>query len=120
VAHGLGFCADDRTRSPLSGDEVRPCWEAAPALSSVPGFFSDLDTLPVRPAVTPPDVAPAPPPQRRPANAAKPPLEEPQAAAWAEIPVGRLTEAPSVEPVRRSSTAPRRRRRWGLRQSEPR
>jgi hypothetical protein len=27
----MGFCGLDRTRSPLRGDEIRGCWEAAAA-----------------------------------------------------------------------------------------
>jgi hypothetical protein len=29
VAAKLGYCALDRRRTPLDGDEIRPCWEAA-------------------------------------------------------------------------------------------
>jgi hypothetical protein len=28
VAVNLGYCGLDRSRSPLHGDEIRPCWEA--------------------------------------------------------------------------------------------
>jgi hypothetical protein len=27
----VGYCGLDRTRSPLQGDEIRPCWDAAAA-----------------------------------------------------------------------------------------
>jgi hypothetical protein len=30
VAGTLGYCGLDRTRQPLAGDEIRPCWEAGP------------------------------------------------------------------------------------------
>jgi hypothetical protein len=29
VAANLGYCGLDRTREPLRGDEIRPCWESA-------------------------------------------------------------------------------------------
>lgn len=32
VAASLGFCGLDRTRQPLRGDEIRGCWEEAPAV----------------------------------------------------------------------------------------
>lgn len=116
VATDLGYCAADRGRSPLGGDEVRPCWEATAAVPSVSGLFTELDVAAVAPALTPPAVAAAPsPPSRHMAKAAKPPLEEPRAAAWADVVVGELTEAPRVEPSRPSRPEPRRRRRWGLR-----
>ena len=110
VAADLGYCAGDPARQPLSGEEVRACWEAVPAAPVAPGLFAELDT--------PPPVS-APPPRRRHAvtKAAKPPLEEPRAAAWADAPAGRLTEAPHVEPGRQlmSEVKRRRRRRWSLR-----
>jgi len=28
VAIRLGYCGRDQARSPLTGDEIRPCWEA--------------------------------------------------------------------------------------------
>jgi hypothetical protein len=31
VAAQLGYCGLDRQRTPLTGDEIRPCWEAADA-----------------------------------------------------------------------------------------
>jgi hypothetical protein len=31
VAAQLGYCGLDRRRSPLHGDEIRPCWEASSA-----------------------------------------------------------------------------------------
>jgi hypothetical protein len=33
VAGQLGYCGLDRQRQPLTGDEIRPCWEAADATS---------------------------------------------------------------------------------------
>ncbi|MFP5341875.1 MAG: hypothetical protein ACLGIJ_02960 [Candidatus Limnocylindria bacterium] len=29
VAGGLGYCANDRHRAPLVGDEIRACWQAS-------------------------------------------------------------------------------------------
>ena len=36
VAGQLGYCALDRQRLPLHGDEIRSCWEANPAPSVTP------------------------------------------------------------------------------------
>jgi hypothetical protein len=37
VAAQLGYCGLDRRRTPLAGDEIRACWEAAPvALTAAP------------------------------------------------------------------------------------
>jgi hypothetical protein len=33
VAGQLGYCGLDRQRQPLTGEEIRPCWEAADATS---------------------------------------------------------------------------------------
>jgi hypothetical protein len=106
-------CAADRSRAPLTGQEVRACWEAAPAVPVAPGLFSELDTS----VPTEPELAVAPAWPRPAAKAAKPPLEELQAAAWVEVPVGGLTEAPHVEPGRKlmSEVERRRRRLWGRR-----
>lgn len=111
VATGMGYCAADRSRAPLTGQEVRACWEAAPAVPDTPGLFTELDaSVPTEPALALASARPRPA-----AKAAKPPLEEPRAAAWAEVPVGGLTEAPHVEPGRKlmSEVERRRRRLWG-------
>ena len=34
MAGQLGYCGLDRQRTPLRGDEIRPCWEAADAASA--------------------------------------------------------------------------------------
>jgi hypothetical protein len=36
VAGGLGYCGLDRRRSPLVGDEIRACWEAAATSTEPP------------------------------------------------------------------------------------
>jgi hypothetical protein len=36
VAANLGYCGLDRTREPLHGDEIRPCWEST-AVATPPG-----------------------------------------------------------------------------------
>jgi hypothetical protein len=43
VAAQLGYCGLDRHRRPLRGDEIRACWEAAPAASGA------VDPEPARP-----------------------------------------------------------------------
>src|SRR4051794_23845456 len=56
VATSLGFCAVDRRREPLNGDEVRACWvdgAVPPAPEpSIPGLL-DLLTEGVLPVQTP-------------------------------------------------------------------
>ncbi len=47
VAGQLGYCALDRRRDPLRGDEIRGCWEAPKAVA---GTTATRD----RPLVTPP------------------------------------------------------------------
>ncbi len=37
VAAQLGYCGLDRARQPLRGDEIRPCWEGAVAITDVGG-----------------------------------------------------------------------------------
>lgn len=39
VVGGVGYCALDRRRSPLSGSEQRACWSGSPALAAE-GIFS--------------------------------------------------------------------------------
>jgi len=39
VAGRLGFCSLDRRRSPLQGDEIRPCWDP-PAALLAEGLFA--------------------------------------------------------------------------------
>lgn len=111
VATGLGFCAADRSRAPLTGDEVHACWEAAsasPAAQDAAGLFAELDAAP--PAPLPPATTESAR-RDRPAKATKPPLEEPKAAAWADAPLGRLREAPTVAPGRQLTSELGRRRR---------
>jgi hypothetical protein len=36
VAGQLGYCGLDRTRQPLTGEEIRGCWEACPAGATRP------------------------------------------------------------------------------------
>jgi hypothetical protein len=46
----LGYCGLDRERSPLRGDEIRPCWEAVPeAPAAEPASLADLVVLPIEP-----------------------------------------------------------------------
>lgn len=100
----------------MSGDEVLPCWEAAPAAPPAHGLFTELDTPAVQPVLaTPAVVSEWTPPLPRPRKSAKPPLEEPRAAAWAEIALGDLTEAPHVEPGPRPMPEVKPGRRRGLR-----
>ena len=46
----LGYCGLDRERSPLRGDEIRPCWEAVPEPPGAePASRADLVVLPIEP-----------------------------------------------------------------------
>lgn len=47
VAGSLGFCANDRRRSPLAGDEIRPCWQASDTQRIAP--WAHPDDRPVAP-----------------------------------------------------------------------
>jgi hypothetical protein len=69
VAGQLGYCGLDRQRQPLTGEEIRPCWEAADATSinvpALPGVGPvwPLEAVDRRTAVRPLDfveVEPAP------------------------------------------------------------
>jgi len=109
VASDVGYCVTDRSREPLDGEEVRACWEAAPAAPSTAGLFEDLEP---RSAPAAQSAAAKPRPQPR-TRAFKAPLEELRAAAWAEVPQGDLVDAPQVEPGRTvMSEVKRRRRSW--------
>jgi hypothetical protein len=72
VAAQLGYCGLDRQRRPLTGDEIRPCWEAADAtgaaIPALPGvgpvwpLIPDDDRTSVRPlqfVEVPPGTIPA-------------------------------------------------------------
>src|SRR4051812_20967037 len=70
VAARVGYCAVDRRREPLQGDEVRACWEdGATAVEPEPSIPGLLDLLtdralpaPVAPSTwTEPDETPSPP-----------------------------------------------------------
>ncbi|HEU0237253.1 MAG TPA: hypothetical protein VFR14_12510 [Candidatus Limnocylindrales bacterium] len=90
VAGTLGYCGLDRRRTPLAGDEIRACWEAAPALEPAaepvrdrtPSFLAGreprprLDFVPLDgPAA--PDAAPPP--------AARPPTTPSDGGLWADL-----------------------------------
>jgi len=106
VASDLGYCAADSSRTPLRGDEARPCWEAAPEAPTAPGLF-DTGT----PPPAPPTAAPTRPRRQGPAPAPKPSVEDVRAAAWVEAPDGQLVEAPSVAPRQTVMSEVQRRRR---------
>lgn len=42
---GVGYCANDKRREPLSGSEQRPCWTGDAAAASG-GFFDSTATEP--------------------------------------------------------------------------
>jgi hypothetical protein len=90
VAGGLGYCGLDRRRTPLNGDEIRACWEAAsatepatePIRDRTPSFLAGregrprLEFVPVESAAAP-DV-PLPPPARA-------PVESADGGLWADL-----------------------------------
>lgn len=43
---GVGYCANDKRREPLSGSEQRPCW-TSDATSQSGGFFDATIAAPV-------------------------------------------------------------------------
>ncbi|HSL77064.1 MAG TPA: hypothetical protein VK867_08975 [Candidatus Limnocylindrales bacterium] len=49
MAGQLGYCGLDRRRQPLTGDEIRGCWEAWPA-ALLPEGSAPLTIGPARPA----------------------------------------------------------------------
>ena len=102
VATDLGYCADDRDRLPLSGDEVRACWEATAAPVATPGLFDVLETTATATA------PPAPTPEER--LQSGPAEEEALSGAPAASALsGRLVEAPEVAPGRSLTSEPQRR-----------
>ncbi len=46
VAGRFGYCALDRTRAELQGDEVRACWQAPVRTESYEGLFRELTIAP--------------------------------------------------------------------------
>jgi hypothetical protein len=98
VVSDLGYCAMQRTRTPLGGEEVRSCWEPPQPVSSPAGLFAGLDEIE---AVEPADPAPpSPATTARPAGTrpSRSPLLSLEAAAWREPSSGALVEAPRIEP----------------------
>jgi hypothetical protein len=80
VAGQLGYCGLDRRRAPLTGEEIRGCWQAAPGRAvaddarpvdparraaadgrPIQARGPRLDFVPVDPVVRPPAVAASPP-----------------------------------------------------------
>ncbi|MEA2026837.1 MAG: hypothetical protein U9O18_09100 [Chloroflexota bacterium] len=106
VATDLAYCATDRAHTPLGGDEVRACWEAAPGLDAVPGLFSDLEMIASAPRghAAAPSSIPSPP-------AAVAPEELPLPAWEPATPPGGLVEAPNVAPGRQLMSEVQRRSR---------
>ncbi len=97
VVGGLGFCASDTARTPLTGDEVRPCWVGhAQVRLPAGGLFAEQ---------LPPPATAAP--------ATLPTTERGQVSPFvddASAPAGgRLVEAPSVPPSRAVVSELRRR-----------
>jgi hypothetical protein len=45
VAARLGYCALDKTRAVLTGEEIQACWQAPAILEPAEGLFESLNTL---------------------------------------------------------------------------
>jgi hypothetical protein len=43
ISAGFGYCALDRRREVLNGEETRPCWQGTGALDPAPGLFETVD-----------------------------------------------------------------------------
>lgn len=109
VASDLAYCARDRTRSPLSGDEVRPCWEATAPSSAAPGLFDDTDLDRLLPSDLTEAVAEMAAPSAAPPGEADVPVP---GRTWPEVSLpGRLVDAPHVAPGRRLMSEMQRRSR---------
>jgi hypothetical protein len=126
IVSGMGFCGLDRSRSPLSGEEVRTCWQASDEVAAlvpdlavrgvVPGDADERPPLPVAPAgpaVRPrPEADPNAPPPRSLARRPAPDRSMPSTGTGRPIAADRLIDAPSIPPGRRvASEAARRARR---------
>ncbi len=88
VAGRLGYCALDRTRAVLQGDEVRACWRAAVSHEPLEGLFRGLDgsargTRPAGPSERP-TTSPGPAPVQ--ATSATSPVSVGRGRSWV-IPV---------------------------------
>jgi hypothetical protein len=86
IAAGLGYCALERRREVVGGDEIRPCWQAPSAPDPQPGLF----------AFEEPAEAPAAAMAR---NAILPPSTALPIATRNSTP-RRLVEVPAVHPAR--------------------
>ena len=89
VAGRLGYCALDRTRAVLQGDEIRACWQAPVRVETFEGLFRDLEGEAVPSGSTPAgDAETATAATRRPGGAPGPIRERDEVStrAWV-IPV---------------------------------
>jgi hypothetical protein len=127
VAAQMGYCALDRTRAVLSGEEIQACWQAPAILEPAEGLFESLNTLLAPKPMASlalagsggQSVGSVPPAGRRkrrkaePRGGARPRDVEPLPAPSARE--GRLIEAPLVRPSRRIMSAADRMAMEGVR-----
>jgi hypothetical protein len=107
VASDLGYCADDKSRTPLHGNEVRSCWTSGGVgFDEAPGLFSEPQPpAPSSQVALVVDVAAAAAPQVRSASRHEPgAAEEPTAPSQ-----GGLVDAPHVAPGKRLMSEVQRR-----------
>jgi hypothetical protein len=108
VVSDLGYCADDRARTPLRGDEVRDCWAArdvtivaAPGLVDDPELPTSASTAATRSEADVVALRLEAPPSTRPD----------EADDSSDVQPGGLVEAPCVAPGRRLASEVQRRAR---------
>jgi hypothetical protein len=54
IAKNLGYCGLDRSRGALTGEELRPCWEAKPEIPDAPMRQAGQDAIrPTLPMASP-------------------------------------------------------------------
>jgi hypothetical protein len=99
VVTDLGYCARDWSRTPLSGDEVHPCWEAGAAELEVrSGLFSEFDLARPATILSEPETTDQ---LARPEPTAPQPTGEPFADDQQVAGAGVFVEAPNIAPGRR-------------------
>lgn len=93
MAGQLGYCGLDARRQPLTGEEIRGCWEGWPAgagaamtaLTTIPARTSDTDRRPLEfvevTSVTEPS---EPDDATEPVGGAAPPVSEPRWSLWGD------------------------------------
>jgi hypothetical protein len=123
VAGRLGYCALDKRRAVLGGEEIRSCWQGQPAVEPAEGLFGSLNAL-----LTPKfsaslaTVGPAGPragPARSMPHEIKGRRRPAIEPATLSARHGRLVEAPVIQPSRRIESASDRAAARGVQAGTP-